>query len=226
LQVAGRTESGKDIDLKFVREEGKGWTPEKKPEDTGKLKEFMVQEMESGARAIWASDIVQVLNLQDPDLQRLLLERGFLPKPRLHVVAKTKDGKEHHLYVGKRVEGKQDYYAHLQLEQDQPNLLFTVSEWDVNRYEKSLADFFDPPEAKQPDKAGDGGKDGDQGKGGEDAGKEEGTGKTPEEQGGGAPSAGKSDGAGKEPQPPEKDPEAPSDAPKGQQDAPAKGGNG
>jgi len=174
IEIQGKA-SGKQIDVHFKRDGNKGWVAVKAPKDVGPLKAFSVTEIIGAACRIDAVDILSPLN------PALLEQYGLSPKARLHVIIKTKDGKTQDLFVGKRVEGKQDYYAYIG-----GQLLLSLAEWDVSRYEKEAKDYFDPkptevktpqenPPAKKTDVPGPGGKEDSGTAGGakEDASKED-----------------------------------------------------
>ncbi len=121
-------------EISFERKQGKGFVVTKgKPKDAGKLKPFEVTGLIGRARTLYAADFVAI---NDPkrwkDYQ--------LDPPRIEVLMKTKDGKEHGFRIGKKVEGKQEYYAVVL----KGRVIFTLKEWDVSPLEKDPGSFFDP----------------------------------------------------------------------------------
>jgi len=132
IEVEGKAD-GKKIKVHFKRDGNKGWKAVETPAGVGPLKAFSVTEIINAACRVDAADILATLNPAQ------LQQYGLAPKSRLHIILKTKDDKSLDLFIGKRVEGKQDYYAHIG-----GKLLFSVAEWYVSRFEKEAKDYYDP----------------------------------------------------------------------------------
>jgi hypothetical protein len=125
-------------EIRFERKPGEGFVVTKgKPKDAGKLKPFEVTGLIGRARTLYAADFVA---MNDPSKWKSFQ----LDPPRIEVLMKTKDGREHGFRIGKKVEGKQEYYAVVL----KGRILFTLKEWDVSPLEKDPGSFFDPKALK------------------------------------------------------------------------------
>ncbi|HHI80687.1 MAG TPA: DUF4340 domain-containing protein [Planctomycetes bacterium] len=125
-------------EISFERKPGKGFVVTKgKPKDAGNLKQFEVTGLIGRARTLYAADFVAI---NDPSKWGAYQ----LDPPRIEVLMKTKDGRDHGFRIGKKVEGKQEYYAVVL----KGRILFTLKEWDVTPLEKGPGSFFDPKALK------------------------------------------------------------------------------
>ena len=147
----------------FKREaSNKDWTVVEGPKDVGALRKDQVTNLMTRAKYVSAQEFVSPRGA----------DHGLEPPatPVFEITVVTKDEKRHVLKIGKKIDGKTEYYA---TSSAAGGVLFTMAEWDVTAYDKPPKDFFDPKPGAKDDKAGDkkgdgtGGKEGDKKAGGD-----------------------------------------------------------
>jgi len=127
--------------ISFTRQEGKGWKCDKPPADVGKLKEFELNSLIGRARTVEAAGFKSRLVARQQ-----LTDFGLGDDAPIEIKLTTKADKVHLLHVGKKVEGKQEFYAWLA---GKP-LIFKLAEWNVTPLQKDPKDFFDPKPITPP----------------------------------------------------------------------------
>ena len=118
----------------FKREAAdKDWTVAQGPKDVGKLRKDQVTNLMSRAKYLTAQNFVAPQGVDHG------LGQGATPSYVITIW--TKDKKRHQLSIGKKLDGKNEYYA---ISTAAEQVLFTMAEWDVTSYDKPPKDFFDP----------------------------------------------------------------------------------